>query len=815
MSEDRLEKALQAMKSESVDPEQLQEAGARVRQKLGNPGTDLCSEFRAQFREYLDGRLSANRRLLIEDHLARCPLCRAHLAEGKGERNVVSMPPRKAAGWPKWGTWAAAAAVVFAVLYLERGSIDSLLAPSGPRATVASLTGGLYLVPGEMLKTGSAIGDNAVVRTGPGARAVLRLRDGSLVDVNERTELSVHGAWSGQSIRLQRGDIIVRAAKQQMGHHLQVETRDSVASVRGTIFAVSAGFSGTLVSVVEGSVAVAQPGGEVVLSRGQQAASNPALTGSVQNAVSWSPNAATYIAVLSSLAHIEKQMAGLPSPSLHTQSSLLQYMPANMVLYGAVPNLSGAISQAVALAEQQSAENPAFNQWWNSSAGQELRKLIGQVQTVAPLLGDEIVYGICVNRETMQGVPIMLAEVRQGKRTELAAALNGRGLQMNGASSYRLTDLLDISNSTANLQWLNDHMGQGAGSSFAGEIAARYQDGAAWLLGVDIDTVLALHGTAQNELMNAQQAKHLFFEQRKPGGIEENEMTVSFKGPRTGLASILAGTGSGGAAEYLSSDSIAAIYASTREPQQLFNELAAQLSRFSPLFQSNLAAVEAQIGVSFSNDLARAFGTESAFAIESISATGPVWTMAMPINDSSALDSTMHKLADAVNAGFEKAGKTERIKLEQESVDGRTWTTLKIPPFAITWAYDRGYLVAGSDRGTAARAIATRNGGSPLVWSSLFQQQLATSAGLHPPAFIWLNTKGAFEGLAALVPNPAIRKLAAERGPILVTFGGTMEQIRVVSRTRLSGMVLNFLMLQGLDRGRAGSQAATMQSGKH
>ena len=66
-----------------------------------------------------------------------------------------------------------------------------------------------------------------------------------------------------------------------------------------------------------------------------------------------------------------------------------------MVVYGAVPNLGGAVDQAVALAEQQSAENPAFNQWWTSGAGQELKKLIGGIQTVTPLLGDEIVYGVC------------------------------------------------------------------------------------------------------------------------------------------------------------------------------------------------------------------------------------------------------------------------------------------------------------------------------------------------------------------------------------------------------------------------------------
>ena len=88
---------------------------------------------------------------------------------------------------------------------------------------------------------------------------MLRLADGSRVDVNERTELYVTAAWSGQTIQLQRGDIIVKAAKQRRGR-LRVLTRDSIASVKGTVFAVSAGMGGSVVSVVEGSVEVNQPG---------------------------------------------------------------------------------------------------------------------------------------------------------------------------------------------------------------------------------------------------------------------------------------------------------------------------------------------------------------------------------------------------------------------------------------------------------------------------------------------------------------------------------------------------------------------------
>ena len=186
---------------------------------------------------------------------------------------------------------AAAAALLFAVIYIGRDTIDRMMAPGGPRATVVSADGGLYRLPDlsaearsakaeGSLASGATIGEHEPVRTGPGAHAVLRLADGSTVDVNERTELFVTAAWSGQAIHLQRGDIIVKAAKQRRGR-LRVLTRDSIASVKGTVFAVSAGMGGSVVSVVEGSVEVNQPGKQVLLSPGQQAASIPALTSSV------------------------------------------------------------------------------------------------------------------------------------------------------------------------------------------------------------------------------------------------------------------------------------------------------------------------------------------------------------------------------------------------------------------------------------------------------------------------------------------------------------------------------------------------------
>src|SRR4051812_42756161 len=386
MSEDRLERALQEMRDEAVDTETLDAARARVWDTMTTAAGSGCAEFRPDLRAYLGGTLAAGRRVLLEDHISRCPACRASIAEMKGDRRVIAMPQRVSSRWRRWGSLAAAAALFFSVLYLGRDTIDAWMAPGGPRATVVSASGTLYRLPGGALNAGATIGEKELIRTGPGAHAVLRLADGSTVDVNQRTEMYVTAAWSGQAIHLQRGDVIVQAAKQRRGH-LRVLTRDSIASVKGTVFAVSAGMGGSVVSVVEGSVAVDRPGRQVVLSPGQQAASIPALASSVATAVSWSPEAESSLELLGSFVKIERELANLPA-ELRTNSALLSYLPAGAVVYGAVPNPGLTIDRALSLAEEQAAQNATFGAWWNSETGRQLKQMTDRVQSVNPLLGD-------------------------------------------------------------------------------------------------------------------------------------------------------------------------------------------------------------------------------------------------------------------------------------------------------------------------------------------------------------------------------------------------------------------------------------------
>jgi hypothetical protein len=75
---------------------------------------------------------------------------------------------------------------------------------------------------------------------------------------------------------------------------------------------------------------------------------------------------------------------------------------------------------------------------------------------------------------------------------------------------------------------------------------------------------------------------------------------------------------------------------------------------------------------------------------------------------------------------------------------------------------------------------------------------------------VWLNPKGALGILSALTTNPAVSELVAGRDPILVVFDGTPEQIHAASRTRISGLIMDLMMVENLGRATAGQQSGTV-----
>jgi ferric-dicitrate binding protein FerR (iron transport regulator) len=92
-------------------------------------------------------------------------------------------------------------------------------------AVVQAANGQVYRVSdarSDSLTTGAALGTGERIRTARGAEAVVRLNDGSTVEMDERSEFSTENA-QGTTIHLNRGKIIVqlrRRDRKLLSQHL-------------------------------------------------------------------------------------------------------------------------------------------------------------------------------------------------------------------------------------------------------------------------------------------------------------------------------------------------------------------------------------------------------------------------------------------------------------------------------------------------------------------------------------------------------------------------------------------------------------------
>src|SRR6185295_14098123 len=215
-------------------------------------------------------------------------------------------------------------------------------------ATVQAAEGQVYQIADTQtaaVATGAKLQQNEKVRTAKDGRAVVRLGDGSLIEMKDRSELYLTKAGKNTTIHLNRGNIVVEAAKQKDGQ-LFVETGDSLVSVTGTIFSVNNGTKGSRVSVIEGEVNLNHAGSDRVLRPGEQVTTNPAITTiPVKDEVAWSRNADRYAAVLSGLATLKGELKQVAQPDVRYSTHLLDMMPENTVVYAALPNLANSIAE--------------------------------------------------------------------------------------------------------------------------------------------------------------------------------------------------------------------------------------------------------------------------------------------------------------------------------------------------------------------------------------------------------------------------------------------------------------------------------------
>jgi FecR-like protein/putative zinc finger protein len=825
-----------------------------------------CADFGHLVPAYLDGGLAPARALLFEDHAGDCLPCRRALHAARQDRagraavplhEVVEDGPRRAIRpaaaaaaaspaaqatdrdrtgrslprsrsrrtfpwarrFPGGSPWLAAAALLLVGLGLALFRTLGMGAAGGHRmARVETVDGRLYRIAGASsvaVAAGDAVREGEQVRTAKDSRAVLRMNDGSQIEMAERAGLSLAAGRGGNTIELERGRIIVQAARQRP-RHLYVATDDCLVSVTGTIFAVNHGTKGSRVSVVEGEVHVSRQAsaasdtpGLIVLHPGDQATTSPNVAAvPVRQEVAWSRDASRYDALLAELGAAGRAIdAQVARPALRTSSRLLDLVPAGSLVYLALPNLSANLAQTQQLLEQRLAESPVLQQWWSATLGspaneQLFHDLVQQVGDVGQDLGDEVVIAAgsaagAAGSGACSGPPVLLAEAireeplratlrqevtavnrRAGKTAlvlldQLPDAGPAGGSPAPQASGPLLVwvgqGLLVASPSASQIVAVAANLRPGAanpftGSSFHARLAQAYADGAGWLFGADLKQLVAGHRAAapsrMTDAIGLFDLEHFVLEHHDgaaptptaAAAAAETRAALTFSQQRRGIASWLAAPAPMGSLGFFSADANLVAAFVVKSPVDLLDELLS----LSPDLAAELAKTEAAHGFNLRDDFAAPLGGEIALGLDGPLLPSPSWQLVAEVYDPVRLQQTFARTVQQVNAEQLAAGKPG-VALQQEQDGDRTYYAIVSsgPPLEVHYLFADGYLVAAPTRAQLDRALAQRAAGTTLAASPRLRGLLGRDGQVNVSALFYQN-------LASIAPITGALGAAAD-----------------------------------------------------
>jgi hypothetical protein len=835
-----LDRAISEIRDETIDPAAISQAAERVWARVsaeaahapaGEAGAlRSCADFQALIPAWRAGKLSPARAMLVEDHVHACPACRKAMA---GARQPIALVPRRAIA-PVW-RWAAAAALVAATGIGAYLASDRLLAPSGPRATVAALEGTLYEVTGGRntpLARGASIDELESVRTAMGSGAVIRLRDGSLVEMRERTELALSEQRRGVTIRLAAGNVIVQAAKQH-ARHLYVDAGDCMVSVTGTVFSVNHGIKGSRVAVVEGEVKVTQGDNVSVLHPGDQVATSASLTPvPVEQEIAWSRNVDQYTALLQDFGKLRTKLEAIPGPGLRYSTRLLDLAPEGTVFYAAIPNLGSTLAQANGIFQAQLSQSAPLRQWWDEKIGgpggeAKFDDVLARVEALGSYLGPEVAVMLGAGTSAAGESPLVIAElVKSGFREFLAGQVNDHPdirtvddpktavAAAGGLYVYIAGDLVAVSPDLAQLQRLQAAGGPSAftQSAFHGRIAQTYKDGVGWLIAADLHSVIgrakAQHPAATEDRTGFSDAQYLIVQRKDVAGQTENRALVTFTQQRRSVASWLAAPAPMRSLDFVSADATVAGAAVVKNPAALLDDVFALAGGSNSDFLAHVAEFENTTGVSLRDDLARPLGGEFAFAVDGPVLPNPSWKLVLEVYDPARFELAVEKLLARANQAAGGNAGAPQAHIDREQTGGRTFYVLHVAkmPVEAHYTYDSGFLIAAPSRELVLRALEYRATGYTLTRSQKFTALLPRDGQTGFSAMFYSSLGGALSavsGSVALTPEQqkALQAAAGSATPSLVLAYGQADRIELASIGNPFGMRLDHLLaLHGHER---------------
>lgn len=749
----RLEQAVTEIRTDEPDAATVEAAAERVWARLAAARQTShehirgCADFQALIPEYRAGRLPAARATLLKDHLHECVACR-RVYEGR----VVTMPVATQTRRVSYTfRWAAAAGVVLAAGLTVWFAIEQS-GGRGGRAYIQTVNGTLYEVTADgnlrALASGQDLADGAEIRTAKDSDAVVQLRDGSVVELRERSGLSTTASASDLTIRLSRGSIIVQAAKRRTGH-LYVATPDCRVAVTGTVFSVVSGVKGSRVSVVEGEVHVAQDNQVHVLHPGDQIATSATIQpGSVQEDVSWSRNKDK---LLQQLNKVQVGIQQIHFPALRYSSRLLDRLPAGTALFGSIPNLGPYLAQTQAVFGQNLAQSPELRQWWSAKGG-DIDRIVDKLRAASEYLGDEIILAGVADANGELNAPAFLAETkRDGFAEFLKKELPGAVVETRPGVVVFGPQAPAVQQVAASL----DSPAEGfKGTPFYVRIAEAYRNGAGMVLAADLSRI-------NNPQAQANNIRYFMAEQKEVRNQMELRATVGFTGERPGIAGWLAEPAAMATLDYVSPEATFAAGFVVKDPKAIVDQVSGVGKQV--VGSSQAPADAAALGTELASSLGGEF---------SLSFDGPLfppsWKLVCEVYDPARAQAALEHILASFNAELVKAGK-KPLRTGQETVEGRTYYMIAgADPNPLTeahYTFVDGYLVAGPTRALIAKAIQTKSAGASITRSAAFTALEPRDRHANYSALIYENLGKTLAPLAGLLGSFAPPQARGGHGP--------------------------------------------------
>jgi hypothetical protein len=604
------------------------------------------------------------------------------------------------------------------------------------------------------MAAGEPLPDGAEIRTARDSGAVLLLRDGSRVEARERSELSTTHSGSDLTVHLDRGSVIVQAAKRRTGH-LFLATADCRVAVTGTVFSVNAGVKGSRVSVVEGEVHVNRDNQQTVLHRGGQFSTSDTLEPlPVPEEISWTHDKG----LRRDISALQSSLSQVPLPKVRYGSHLLSLLPASTVFYASIPNLSEYFAVAQRFFRERAAENPELRAWLDGPA-RGIEPVFDKLRAANEYLGDEIVvFG------TPQTGPMFLAETKRPglkeflERAGLPPAFEPQpGIVLLSPHTQTPAPVLDSSFSK---------------TEFYARIRDAYSRGTGMLFCADL-LKLPRPPHASSEV--GFPGRYLVAAQRQVGDHMETRAAITSEGPRSGIGAWLAAPSPMGALDYITPEATILLAFAVARPQGVVDELVT-----SPP-SSELTAAH--------RDLAMSLGGEIALALDGSPLPVPSWKLVAEVYDPQRFQAALEKCIAVYNRDSAASGK--QLRLAHETAEGRTYYSLTWgdagPLATAQYTFASGYLIAAPARPLLTRALEARATGISIARSPAFTALLPHDPYSDFSAVLFQNVGNSLAPFAGLL-NPKAASGLTHVKPLLVAAYGGPDRITLASTGDLLGM---------------------------